>query len=67
MKVVKDVSALVKDFHVLYRLTERLVADMAAEKEIDLGSVKAQLVRLLPAFEECEAARRMAGQGKGGS
>jgi hypothetical protein len=56
---------LVKDFHVLYRLTERLVADLDAEKVTDLGDVKAQLRRLMPAFEECEAARRMALQTRG--
>lgn len=49
--------ALVKDFHVLYRVTEQLVADIDAEKVLDIDPVKAELRRLLPAFEECEAVR----------
>lgn len=57
MSEVPEIPALVKDFHILYRLTERLVADLDAEKVTDLGFVKAQLQRLLPAFEECEVAK----------
>lgn len=54
-----DPHWLVKDFHILYRLTERLVADLDAEKVTDLGWIRLQLQRLAPAFEECEAVRRM--------
>ena len=64
---VPEASSLVKDFHVLYRVTERLVADLDAEKVTDLGEVKAQLRRLMPAFEECEVARRMAWHTKEGN
>jgi hypothetical protein len=61
-----DVPSLTKDFHVLYRLTERLVADLDEDlTRIDLEGAKAQLRRLMPAFEECEAARRMALQTRG--
>jgi hypothetical protein len=57
---------LAKDFHALYRLTERLVADLDEDlTRIDLDGAKAQLRRLMPAFEECEAARRMALQTRG--
>jgi hypothetical protein len=53
----EDPFWLTKDFHILYRVTERLVADIDAEKVVDLNEAKAQLRRLLPAFEHCEAAR----------
>ncbi len=55
-----EVHWLTKDFHVLYRTVEQLVADLDAEKLTGLGYVKAQIERLRPAFEECEVARRMA-------
>ena len=62
-----ELPALVKDFHVLYRAAERLVADLDAEKLTDLDYIKLQLRRLMPAFEECEAARRMVPQTKEGN
>jgi hypothetical protein len=57
MDVTDEPPWLTKDFHILYRVTERLVADIDAEKVVDLNGAKAQLRRLLPAFKHCEAAR----------
>jgi hypothetical protein len=46
---------LTKDFNVLYRALERLVNDIDAECEVDLGWARAQLARLKPAAEMTEA------------
>lgn len=61
---VPEASWLVKDFHVLYRAAERLVAHIDAEGFIDLDVLRAQLQRLAPAFEQCEVERRMGRQTK---
>jgi hypothetical protein len=61
---------LTTDFHALYLATERLVAHLDLEAEFDLAElndVKTQLHRMLPAFEECEAARVLAKRTKEGT
>jgi len=61
--------ALVKDFHVLYRTAQAALEALPTVGESRanaVGALRAQLLRLLPAFEECEATRRMGRPKEGG-